>query len=155
MGGSVCTAPSLSRILRHVAGALILGMVLLCLSPSSAGAFSKAVWGPAYRNGINQFPIYRSLGASIDENSLWWDQVAPTRPQHPTDPADPAYHWPSDLDQTISQAHAFDMRVMLMLMFSPPWANGERPSNWAPINPGDFAAFATAAARRYPASTSG
>jgi hypothetical protein len=124
--------------------------MVLCLVPSSAGAFSKAVWGGAYLNGINQFPIYRSLGASIDENTLWWNEVAPTRPQHPTDPADPAYHWPADLDQTISQARAFHMRVMLLLMFSPPWANGGHPMNWAPTHPKDLADFATAAARRYP-----
>ena len=49
----------LGEALAVAAGAVILGVTLLCLIPSSAGAFSKAVWGAADRNGVNQFPIYR------------------------------------------------------------------------------------------------
>ena len=41
------------------------------------------------------------------------------------------------------------MRVMFMLTHSPGWANGGRSPKWAP-NPADFAAFAAAAARKFP-----
>ena len=43
------------------------------------------------------------------------------------------------------------MRVLLMLITAPPWANGGRAPEYAPANPKDFADFARAAARRYPA----
>jgi hypothetical protein len=42
------------------------------------------------------------------------------------------------------------MRVLVMIVGTPPWANGGRDWNWVPRHAADFAAFATAAARRYP-----
>jgi hypothetical protein len=39
---------------------------------------------------------------------------------------------------------------MLQINTTPRWANHGRPPNWAPTNPADLAAFATAAAREYP-----
>ncbi len=38
-----------------------------------------------------------------------------------------------------------------MLIFAPPWANGGREPRWAPTRAQDFADFAAAAAKRYPA----
>jgi hypothetical protein len=43
------------------------------------------------------------------------------------------------------------MRVLLMLFGAPRWANGGRSEEYAPRRPADFADFARAAARRYPA----
>jgi hypothetical protein len=118
--------------------------------PASAHAFSKAIWGQVYRNGVNQFPLYRQLGVSIYEIDLPWATVAPTRPAHATDPSDPAYHWPAEVEQAVTQARIFHIRVLLQIIGAPPWANGGRASNWAPLHPAAFAAFATAASRRYP-----
>jgi hypothetical protein len=42
------------------------------------------------------------------------------------------------------------MRVLVQLTGAPGWANGGKGSTWAPLHPGAFAAFTTAAARRYP-----
>jgi hypothetical protein len=42
------------------------------------------------------------------------------------------------------------MQVAIRLIGAPPWANGGKPWNWAPTDPREFAAFAQAAARRYP-----
>jgi hypothetical protein len=118
--------------------------------PSSASAFSKAIWGQVYRNGVNQFPLYRQLGVKIFEISLNWEQVAPTRPADPTNPADPAYEWPSEIDQAVALAKRFHMQVLIQLIDTPPWANGGHADPiWAPRHAPDFAAFATAAARRY------
>ncbi len=128
----------------------VLTALLLSVMPGSSLAFSKAIWGPPYQNGVNQFPLYHKLGVSIDEADLYWNVVAPTRPRDPANPDDPAYQWPLGIQQAIDQARSFHMRVMIQIIFTPRWANGGRPPNWAPSNPADFAAFATAAARRYP-----
>jgi hypothetical protein len=131
--------------------ATALAALMVALVPTAAHAFSKAIWGDVFRNGVNQFPIYHKLGVGIWESTLNWGNIAPTRPADPTNPQDPAYHWPSAIDQAVAQAQHFHMRVLLQLNTTPPWANGGH-TNWdyAPRNPGDFAAFATAAARRWP-----
>jgi hypothetical protein len=125
-------------------------VLLMLVAPASSQAFSKAIWGQVYRNGVNQFPLYRQLGVSIYETNLPWAEVAPTRPADPTNPADPAYTWPTVIQQAITQARHFHMRVLVQIIGAPAWANGGHTSNWAPLHPADFAAFATAASRRYP-----
>jgi hypothetical protein len=110
----------------------------------------KAIWGPVERNGVSQFPIYADLGAGIFQYTLRWDTVAPARPARPADPADPAYRWPAELDTAVREGARYGMRVAVTLMGAPRWANGDRPANWAPVRPSDFATFAAAASRRYP-----
>jgi hypothetical protein len=140
----------LSRSVRGGTVTLLVALAAL-VTPSSAHAFSKAIWGPVYRNGTNQFPLYHRLGVSIYQADLQWDQVAPTRPRQPGNPRDPAYRWPSEIQQAIGQARRFHMRVLLQVIGTPAWANGgHADSSWAPRNPRDFATFAAAAARRYP-----
>jgi hypothetical protein len=110
----------------------------------------KAIWGPTALNGVSQFPRYRDLGVGVYETAVNWSVTAPTRPAQPTDPGDPAYQWPPNLDQTISEAESYGMKVSVMIIGAPPWANGGRDPKWAPENPQDFADFAAAAARQYP-----
>ncbi|MGO9752758.1 MAG: hypothetical protein ACLP8S_23935 [Solirubrobacteraceae bacterium] len=124
-------------------------LLLLAFAPSAAQAFSKAIWGQVYRNGVSQFPLYHKLGVSIFEMDLNWNEVAPTQPHDATDQNDHAYQWPSEIQQAIAQAKRFHMRVLLQIIGSPSWANGGHAWNWAP-RPAAFAAFATAASRRYP-----
>jgi hypothetical protein len=127
-----------------------LAVGLLMALPAGAGAFSKAIWGDVYRNGVNQFPLYHQLGVKIFEIDLLWDQAAPTRPADPTNPGDPAYQWPTELSQAVAQARRFHMHVLVQIIRAPAWANGGHSDpSWAPQSPSDFAAFATAAARRY------
>jgi hypothetical protein len=136
---------------RTVLGWLVaLAALVMLVAPASSEAFSKAIWGPVYRNGVNQFPLYHQLGVKIFELDVPWAEVAPTRPAHATNPADPAYNWPVEVQQALTQARRFHMRVLLQIIGAPPWANGGHASNWAPRSPATFAAFATAAARRYP-----
>jgi hypothetical protein len=149
-GSPAANMPVVPSLSRKGGLVLALGCLVCMLIPGSAIAFSKAIWGQVYRNGVNQFPIYKQLGVSVYQADLAWSTVAPTRPGHATNPSDPAYHWPVDIQQAISQAKRFHMRVMLQISTTPQWANRRHSPNWAPSNPANYAAFATAAARRYP-----
>jgi hypothetical protein len=132
--------------------ALIL-LITLAIGTSVPAAAAKngykAFFGPIAVNGHSQFPIYHKLGVQIFQIYMSWASVAPTRPQSPLDPRDPAYHWPADVQAGIDAATKNHMRVMLEIAYSPPWANGGRAANYPPKRASDFAAFATAAARRY------
>jgi hypothetical protein len=131
---------------------LVAILLALALAAPAQGATShkKAIWGPATVNGVSQFPIYRDLRAGIYEALLPWSQVATRRPLDATNPADPAYAWPASLDQAVSEAGTSGIRVALMVKSTPAWANGGRADNFAPDRVDDYAAFAKAAARRYP-----
>ena len=139
-----------SLTLRAIPVALALCLALSVVATADAApSTKKAIWGPARVEGRSQFPVYHDLGVDIYQASLNWSVVAPTRPAHPTDPDDPAYRWPEELDFVVGEARRYGMRVLLQMVYSPPWANGGRSPQWAP-QPGAFADFATAAARRYP-----
>jgi hypothetical protein len=118
-------------------------------APASA-VVQKGFWGPTSVNGVSQFPIYKDLGVTVYQMPLNWAQVAPTRPAAARNASDPAYRWPADVDFALQQAAQYQMRVMLMIVGSPGWANGGRGANYAPTRDADFADFSAAAARRYP-----
>jgi hypothetical protein len=128
-------------------GALLVGAP----GASAAVTTKKSMWGPAAVDGVSQFPIYADLGVGIWQTRLSWGGVATRRPARPADPADPAYAWPTDLDAAIADARRHGIAVALLVMGTPPWANGGRSARWAPESPRDFARFLSAAARRYPA----
>lgn len=120
--------------------------LLAAASPAAAG--EKAIWGPiTLPDGSPAFPLYRDLGVDAWQAGVSWPAVAPSRPASPADPSDPAYAWPADLDAAVRQAG--DIKIAVLVSGSPGWANGGRSSIWAP-DPSDFAAFLTAASRRYP-----
>jgi hypothetical protein len=137
-------------------GALLAGIAggaLAPVQPVSAQSFpptKKAIWGPAQVDGVSQFPIYRDLGVGIYQTGVDWSRVAAQRPAQPTDPTDPAYRWSAALDYAVSQAAAHGIQVAVNVTHAPGWANGGRSSEWAPVDPEDYAAFVEAAARRYP-----
>lgn len=132
---------------------LLAASALLAGAPTALAARSnaKAMWGPVRVNGASEFPVYHKLGVGIFEMDLDWATVAPTHPRNPTNPNDPAYQWPAEIDYALQQAAHYHMRIMLQAINTPPWANGDRPPNWAPRHAGELADFVTAAARRYPA----
>jgi hypothetical protein len=109
----------------------------------------KMMWdaGPDHRSG--ELATMRSLHVDVLELAINWADVAAARPGNPTDPGDPAYQWSSATDLLVSQARAQHMRVAIQLVGAPGWANGGRPSVWAPTSPADYADFATAAARHF------
>ncbi|MEA2154679.1 MAG: hypothetical protein QOE11_819 [Solirubrobacteraceae bacterium] len=118
---------------------------------ASARTLQKGFWGPAQIDGVSQFPTYKQLGVTLYQMALPWDTVAPTRPANPRDPADPAYQWPAEIDGIINEARANGMTVMLMIIGAPAWANGGHTAEYAPTKSADYANFARAASRRYPA----
>ena len=124
--------------------------MLLVAPAASGGAPLKAIWGPAIHNGASLFPVYQALGATIYEDRLDWSAIGAREPANPSNPDDPAYVWPAEVDRAVAEAEDDHMRVALQIIGAPAWANGSKPWNWAPRKPGDFAAFAVAAARHYP-----
>lgn len=142
--------PAAHRAIRSALPALVLLLALAAPPAEARQSVKKSIWGPVRVNGVSQFPIYRDLGAGIYQANLLWSSAAPTPPTRPTDPADPAYHWPVALDDAISEARRYGIRVALLIQGAPSWANGGRDRRWAPRRPSDFANFATAASRRYP-----
>jgi len=119
-------------------------------SADAAPSRKKSIWGPATVDGRSQFPIYRDLGVGIRQDRINWSAIAPTRPADPRNPFDPAYRWPDELDNAITQGRRFGIRTSLVLTEAPRWASGHLDPRWAPRKPGDFADFAYAASTRYP-----
>jgi hypothetical protein len=132
----------------------VVAVLLVCAlaGPASAGRITikKSMWGPVELDGRSQFPIYADLGVGLWQYTLSWPAIAPTRPVDATNPDDPAYNWPPELDTAVAEAKKYGIKISLMLISAPPWANGGLDKRWAPKDPQDFADFATAAARRYP-----
>jgi hypothetical protein len=137
----------LRRVLPPLVTVLAIGVLVL---PSNAAALQKGFWGPTQLSGYSQFPVYKNLGVDIFQMQLRWELVTPTRPAHPRDPNDPAYRWPSQISYGIQQAKASNIKVALMILFTPQWANGNRPGQWIPNNLKDYSDFAYAASKRYP-----
>jgi hypothetical protein len=131
---------------------VIAAVAWLAATPAQAHHVSqkKAMWGPMEVRGQSAFPLYHRLGVGIYQMSLSWRDTAPTRPARPSDPRDPAYSWPTTVDAALRKAGRRGMKVLLMVMWTPPWANGGRTGEWAPDSAQDLADFMTAAARRYP-----
>lgn len=131
----------------------LLAVILLAgvlANTSEARAWEKkGIWGPVVHQGKSQFGIYRRMGAKIYMTSLAWSRAAPRRPQRATDPGDPAYRWPAELDVAVREARRHRMRLMVNVTQAPGWANGARPQRYAPGDSRDYARFLTAAARRY------
>lgn len=132
---------------------MALGLLMLAAAApgaSAARSLEKGFWGPTQVDGVSQFPIYDDLRVTMFQTSVSWAEVAPTRPKNARDPRDPAYQWPADVDYAIREAKRHGMKVMIMLIFAPQWANGGRSPEYAPTRVKDFAAFVRAASRRYP-----
>lgn len=146
-------------------------LALLCCAVAAATALAaparagglKSIWGPTELEAgsaacptrtapCSAFPIYRRLGVDVFQYQLHWDEAAPTRPAHPRDPDDPAYHW-GEIDRVAAEARRNGIRLAVLIQRTPRWANGGRPPIWAPRGKRGaraFADFAFAASRRLP-----
>src|SRR4029079_4446729 len=78
-----------------------------------------------------------------------WSKIALRRPEHPRQPGDPAYSWPSAVDFAYHGTHENHLKLALLVRGTPAWANGGKTDNWVPNDLGDYADFLVAAARRY------
>jgi hypothetical protein len=106
--------------------------------------------GQATRGSRTIFPELRKLGVRVWSGGLSWASVAPARPDSPTWPDDPAYHWPQKLGRELAAARANRIEPVLNVSGFPSWSNGGRDTTWAPTRPQDYADFMAAAVAKYP-----
>lgn len=139
-----------SSTLRSLLGFLTTAVVLVTPAAPAAAAPIKAIWGAAAVNGQSEFPTYQDLGVDLYMTGVSWADVAPTRPATPTDPADPAYHWPPDLDLAVREGERTGIGVGVLVMYTPPWANGGNVTLRPPTSLDQYAQFVEALAKRYP-----
>ena len=144
----------------------VLGLALLvtALAPSHAMAGGLTLGfnsDPALVNPTtpgNDYLIARGLddGAQIVRVNVWWSSVAPLRRPRRFQAGNPAaagYRW-SPVDALVQGLASRGLQVMINITYAPRWAEGRhrprnaRPGTWEP-DPGQFALFARAAARRY------
>jgi hypothetical protein len=137
------------RVILTSVAALLLALAL-APGAQASGSLKKGIWGPARVDGVSQFPIYRELGAGVYHTSLSWAKVATRRPADPQNPADPAYAWPSTMQDAVQEAANSGIQVAIMIKNTPGWANGGREKNWVPTRLADYADFMAAIAKRYP-----
>ncbi|MBJ7470228.1 MAG: hypothetical protein JHD16_02960, partial [Solirubrobacteraceae bacterium] len=136
----------MSPVARLLAGTVLL--LLTLAAPASAATPKKALWGPAQVAGVSQFPIYQDLGADLYQYQVNWRTTAPTRPASPTDPADPAYRWPADLDLAVAEGQRTGIGVLVLVMWTPEWAQGPNlEQRHPPSDVDDYAKFVEALAR--------
>jgi len=139
--------------------ALLVGAAgaLLCLAGPAASPAS-----PYIRYGIEddaylaggapageRLDTLNKLGVTIVRYTINWREVARQKPKHSLDPDDPAYDWTS-VDRVLRGLHARRIGALVTLSNTPAWANGGQPGNVIPTNRYSLAAFAGAAATRYP-----
>ncbi|MDQ2982457.1 MAG: hypothetical protein M3R70_00825 [Actinomycetota bacterium] len=103
----------------------------------------------------------RGLGAVGLRIELSWRSVAPAGKERPpgfraSDPADPRYRW-GRFDNKIEQLAASGLQPIVVILWSPLWAEGknEGPQGTRRPDPGELAAFAKAASARYSGSFGG
>ena len=101
----------------------------------------KSMWGPPVGpDGKSIFPTLKDLGVGLYSIQARWDQIAPTtKPLLPTDPLDPAYQWPQYLVDAVADANAQGIQVQMLIMGTPPWANGGKSWQFVPDQTQDFA----------------
>ena len=133
-------------------------LALLALPASASGAplvgkpLHKAMWGPPEIDGQSLFPTYKDMGVTLFQIQLRWDMIARSRPEDPTNPDDPAYRWPRTVDFAVEEAQRNGVGMLLLIQGAPGWSNQRLPWSTPADDPRDFAAFVTAAARRYPSA---
>ncbi len=89
------------------------------------------------------------LGPDVVRYTLRWDQVARKRPARATNHKDKAYDWRVP-DAVLRGLRSHHIGALVTLYGAPKWANGRHAPNFVPRSKWTLAAFATAAAKRYP-----
>ncbi|HZT91786.1 MAG TPA: hypothetical protein VFA05_07095 [Gaiellaceae bacterium] len=108
---------------------------------------AQTLYGPI----ATTMPTLKQLHVQELRVNLYWGgkyAVATRRPEHPTNPDDPAYDW-SLYDRLDRYAGEYGVHLLFSIYGTPGWANHDAGTNRAPTNPNDLKNFAYAAARRY------
>jgi hypothetical protein len=146
---------------RARAGLALLGVATILLLAVGATPAETAVRpletgvSYVYDEELPAFENVRRTGSKFAMTPVRWGQIAPLREPaawQPTDPADPHYDW-EPVDQWLRNAVQVGLTPVLQIRSAPHWAQrciGETEFD-PPCDPdpGDLAAFATAAAQRY------
>ena len=127
-------------------------LIICCVGAASAeGKALKAIWGPLdLPNGKSAGPVYKKLGVDVLQVGVRWSDIAVSRPAAPRDPADPAYSWDPTIDRAIKMGRYYGFSVALLVVGTPPWANGGQDDRWVPDKPKDYGDFVYAASKRWP-----
>jgi hypothetical protein len=136
--------------------ALLCGLFALLVAPAASAS-------PSIRYGVQddawiadgpgslaqRLDRLHKLGVQIVRYNLRWDVVAKKKPKSPTSTNDPAYDW-TQSDIFLKGLKARRIAALVTIYGTPAWANGGHPPSWAPRSASAIAAFAHAAAKRYP-----
>ena len=123
------------RLLRGVAVVFVTTLLGTVTAAPAGAAGEKAIWGGlSLPNGKSAFPTYKDLGVDVFQYQLSWAKTAPTKPTQATNPADPAYVWPSGVQLAIDRATGSDMTVALLVKETPGWANANAGVTKAPTS---------------------
>ncbi|MCP9488917.1 MAG: hypothetical protein MSC31_03475 [Solirubrobacteraceae bacterium MAG38_C4-C5] len=141
---------SVRRLLLAALAALT---ALSLAAPAQAELKKKAIWGPVtLPSGESAFTTYEELGVEVFQIQVDWSEVAAIEPATARDKRQPsAYDWPEDVGFAVREAQEHGIEVALMLTNTPSWANGGQSPQHAPTDEIEFARFAQAASRKYPA----
>jgi hypothetical protein len=137
--------------------ALLCGLVAALAVPGIASASPSIRYGVqddawiADGNGTfaQRLDRLQALGVQIVRYNLRWDQIAAHKPKSPSSTADPAYDW-SQSDVFLKGLRAHGIAALVTIYGTPAWANGGHAPSWVPRSSTAIAAFAHAAAKRYP-----
>jgi hypothetical protein len=120
-----------------------------------ATGISDPMAGVATNQEAHWFQQSAAAKASYVRLNINWVDIATRRPNHPSDPADPAYDF-GETDRLVREALAAHLIPVLTLHNAPRWAEHNPPRNlpaqqqgtWKP-DPAQFGAFVRAIATRY------
>ncbi|HSP73298.1 MAG TPA: beta-galactosidase, partial [Gaiellaceae bacterium] len=126
----------------------------IVVAVAALAAASAALASPYVRYGVQDDAWLRYGSGTLDERaatlkSLGTDVVRYTLVWRELEPRRGVYDWRS-ADAVLDALHAHGIEPVVTLWGTPAWANRGRPANWAPTSTWTFAAFAKAAANRYP-----
>lgn len=129
---------------------------MLLAAPASAKKPHPLATGLGGLRGAFGYDHARQADAGFVRVIVSWRGIAPIKPNHPTDPADPRYHWGGTDGQVIAAAKR-GLGVLMTVNRAPNWAEGAGSSHaifdgtWEP-DASAFGDFARALARRYSGS---